>query len=432
MLCHLSSIPVGTTARFVDFLADAGLSIWQVLPLHPPDSHRSPYNSRSLFALDPRLVEQIEIEAPDGALDYESFRMANAHWLEPFALFECAREQFGPSWRNWPLDVRRRRTHALARLRGRGDQLETVYHSQFKAFRALINLRAYANARGVLLFGDMPLYPAVDSADAWSHPELLSFNADFELYEQAGVPPDYFSESGQLWGNPVWNWQRLQDSEFNWWRRRAAHLLSLFDVVRLDHFRGLSAFWVVPGNAKDAQTGVWREAPGDALLSALHSDFGSLPLVAEDLGIIDAPVLELRDQFGLPGMRVLQFAFNGDPDNPHLPANFSENSVAYTGTHDNDTSLGWYLSLDAASRQLVDEELADGPTPSWRLIETAFQSRANSAIVPLQDFLDLDGQHRMNTPGTREGNWSWGFDWASVPGDLAARIRNLNERCGRL
>ncbi len=431
VLCHLTSVPTGTTARFIDLLAEAGLSIWQVLPLHPPDRHRSPYNSRSLFALDPDIARKIEIDDGGEPLDFATFCSANADWLEAFALFECAREEHGSSWRAWPEDLRHRRAAALVRLREQGGRVDAIYREQFGAFRALRNLRAHANARGILLLGDMPLYPALDSADAWSHPQLLSFDPALNLREQAGVPPDYYSATGQLWGNPVWNWSRLQSTGFRWWRRRAAHLLSLFDVVRLDHFRGLSAYWAVPAEAGDASSGEWREAPGRALLSALREDLGSLPLVAEDLGTIDTPVIELRDEFELPGMRVLQFAFSGDPHNPHLPGNFVENCVAYTGTHDNNTTLGWYSSLDDATRHLVDDTFSDGATPAWRLIDAAFRSRANSAIAPLQDFLDLDGRHRMNTPGTREGNWAWDFDWQSIPVDLATRIRALNERCGR-
>jgi len=428
VLCHITSLPSGSASRFLEWLGSAGLSIWQVLPLHPPDQHRSPYNSRSLFALDPSLAERIEIPAGDVALDRPTFETRNRHWLDDYLLFECASAEWGDDWRTWPETVRRRQPAALAALRARTPHREPLLEEQYAAHRAWLGLKAAANSRGILLLGDMPLYPALASADAWAHADLLELDDTLTVRWQAGVPPDYFAATGQLWGNPVWNWERLEATGFAWWRRRVTRLLELFDVVRIDHFRGLSAFWAIPGGAEDARRGEWRTVPGAELLDSIRADVGALPLVAEDLGTIDDAVDELRQAFGLPGMRVLQFAFDGNPENPHLPGNFDENTVVYTGTHDNDTTVGWYGSLDEATRGLVDAGLPGEGSAAWRLIELAFGSRANSAIVPMQDFLELDEAHRMNVPGTPEGNWRWRFDWNDVPAGLAGRIADA---CGR-
>jgi 4-alpha-glucanotransferase len=247
----------------------------------------------------------------------------------------------------------------------------------------------------------------------------------------AGVPPDYFSATGQLWGNPLYDWAALAADEFRWWLARLETQLTLFDVVRIDHFRGLEAYWAVPAGALDASSGRWRPAPGSGLLDAARRRFPGMPLVAEDLGIITPAVEALRDRFALPGMRVLQFGFSGDPDNPHLPENYVEHTLAYTGTHDNDTTLGWYRSLDAGARGLVDRYLGGAPEMPWALIRAVFDSRANVALVPLQDYLGLDGRARMNTPGVAAGNWRWQASAEALTPALAARIRAVVDRSGR-
>jgi len=431
VLCHITSLPPSSCGRFLGWLESAGLSIWQVLPLHPPDKHHSPYNSRSLFALDPGLRARIEIPADAVFIDRPTFEARNRDWLDDYVLFECACEAFGDDWRSWPEEIRRRHPDGLEALRARTECIERLREEQFEAHRAWLGLKAAANRRGVLLLGDMPLYPAIDSADTWANADLLELGDSLEVRWQAGVPPDYFAATGQLWGNPVWNWARLEETGFAWWRRRVARLLELFDVVRIDHFRGLSAFWAIPGGAADARQGEWRSVPGAALLDAIRADVGALPLVAEDLGTIDDAVDQLRESFGLPGMRVLQFGFDGNPDNPHLPANIDANAVVYTGTHDNNTTVGWYQSLDDATRRLVDASMPGDGSAAWRMIEVACASGANTAIVPMQDFLELDEAHRMNVPGTAEGNWRWRFDWQDVPDTLSGRIAAVGRRSGR-
>ncbi|HEY6597812.1 MAG TPA: 4-alpha-glucanotransferase, partial [Pseudomonadales bacterium] len=290
-------------------------------------------------------------------------------------------------------------------------------------------LRREAAARGVLLFGDLPLYPAYESADVWAHPEIFLLDEAQRPRLVAGVPPDYFSATGQLWGNPIYAWDALAASHFAWWIERLESQLELFDLVRIDHFRGLQAYWGIPANADSARAGAWYAAPGAELLRALRQRFEPLAVVAEDLGVITPEVDALREAFGLPGMRVLQFAFSGDPDNPHLPANYRANTVAYTGTHDNDTTLGWYRSLEPAVASAVDR-FAVGAMP-WALIEVLCRSAANTVIVPMQDLLGLDGRHRMNTPGVASGNWRWRFEWPQVDAELAPRVRTLLRATGR-
>jgi 4-alpha-glucanotransferase len=431
VLCHITSLPPSSCERFLAWLESSGLSVWQVLPLHPPDKHRSPYNSRSLFALDPSLRGRIEIAPDDIWIDRRAFEARHRDWLDDYVLFECACEEFGDDWRSWPEHIRRRHPDGLEALRTQTARIGRLLDEQYEAHRAWLALKAAANRRGVLLLGDMPLYPALDSADTWANVDLLELGDSLEVRWQAGVPPDYFAATGQLWGNPVWNWARLEETGFAWWRRRVARLLELFDVIRIDHFRGLSAFWAIPGGAADARQGEWRSVPGAALLDSIRADVGALPLVAEDLGTIDDAVNELREAFGLPGMRVLQFGFDGNPGNPHLARNVDANSVVYTGTHDNNTTVGWYRSLDEATRRLVDAGMPGEGSAAWRMIEVACASRANTAIVPMQDFLELDEAHRMNVPGTPEGNWRWQFDWQDVPDGLTDRIADVGRRSAR-
>jgi 4-alpha-glucanotransferase len=278
----------------------------------------------------------------------------------------------------------------------------------------------------------MPLYPAYESADVWSRPELFQLDEHLHPEFVAGVPPDYFSETGQLWGNPIYDWSRAQADNYAWWIARLRRLVHLFDVVRIDHFRGLESFWAVPAGAADARGGEWCPGPGAGLLSAIRDAFGNPPLVAEDLGIIDSAVEELRDAFDLPGTKVLQFAFDGASHNPHLPEAYPRNAVAYTGTHDNDTSVSWYASLDAESRARADRIIGSGGNVAWRMIRAVCASRAATAIAPLQDYLGLGAGHRMNTPGTRDGNWAWRFQWEDFPDEVAERVGILVAHSDRL
>jgi 4-alpha-glucanotransferase len=294
-------------------------------------------------------------------------------------------------------------------------------------------LKRYANERGVLLFGDLPFYVDRNSVEVWWDRELFSLDASGEPLGVAGVPPDYFNADGQLWGNPLYDWDAMERDGFRWWVERMRCQLAGFDLLRIDHFRALESYWDVPAGAQTARHGQWRKGRGDALLGVLREQLGDTPLVAEDLGMITDEVRELRDRFELPGMVVLQFAFDGTPDNPHLPRHHRRRAVVYTGTHDNDTTVGWYASLDARSRATVDDALGVGPTPAMpeALIDAAYASNAALAIVPMQDLLARDSGARMNTPGTAVGNWRWRFAWSDVPASLAAECRERALRSGR-
>jgi 4-alpha-glucanotransferase len=448
VLCHITSLPGGAATgtlgvdalRFLDFIADAGLSIWQMLPLNPPDRFGSPYHSGSLFALHEALVDpalglrsarELRRHALRNSDAYDQFLRASAHWLEDYCRFTVLRRRFGADWSQWPEPLRRRDERALLDLDTSAKAaLGQVRYRQFAIHAGVFRLRMEAHARGVLLFGDLPLYPAFDSADVWAHQEIFLLDEHQRPSVVAGVPPDYFSATGQLWGNPIYAWDVLARNGYAWWVERIRSQFALFDIVRIDHFRGLQAYWAVPPDADDARAGSWQEGPGASLLDVLRDRISPLTLVAEDLGVITPDVDVLRETFGLPGMRVLQFAFSGDVHNPHLPANYRPNTVAYTGTHDNDTTLGWYQSLDPNVRDVVDR-LAEGQVP-WSMIEVLCRSAANTAIVPLQDLLRLDGRHRMNTPGSVAGNWRWRFDWAQFPAELALQIRTLLSSTGRV
>ena len=448
VLCHIASLPgpagtLGSGAHaFLDFIGRAGLSVWQMLPLNPPDRHGSPYHSASLFALhtaflDPRLGlntdERLAAYTAYQADAYEKFTAEQAYWLNDYCQYEVASHKHGTDWSAWPAALRNRDGEALEAFdRAHHAELDRLRHAQFAIAHGFAALRREAASRGVQLFGDMPLYPAFDSADVWAHQELFQLNDQHQPRLVAGVPPDYFSSTGQLWGNPVYDWDAMVESGFVWWIERMKSQLRLFDVVRIDHFRGLDAYWAIPPGAPSAAAGSWQPAPGRALLGKFRECFDALPVVAEDLGDITPQVNALRDEFGLPGMRVAQFAFSGDPTNPHRPVNYVRNTVAYTGTHDNDTTLGWYQRLDAATRGEVDLLAGtDQPMP-WALIELVFRSSANMAIVPMQDFCGLGSAHRMNTPGIADGNWAWRLDGNRLTRDLAARIRGLLTETGRV
>jgi len=476
ILLHISSLPSpgvtgelgGDAYRFVDFLTSSGMTIWQMLPVGPTMAEGSPYQTNSVHAGNPQFISlepvmekgwlkeyPLEEEALseegkqfalslswEGFKEYageqdrqalERFVATNHYWLEDYALFRALQGELGGCWWLWPEGLRTRQPQALAEARARlSDALEYIEYEQFLFFSQWARLKEYANGKGVLLFGDMPIFVAHDSAEVWAHPE------DFYLDENglptvvAGVPPDYFSETGQRWGNPLYRWDRLEAEGFKFWVDRMHTQMRIFDIIRIDHFRGLEAYWEIPATEETAVNGRWVKAPGEALFDTLYSEFDSLPLVAEDLGIITPEVEALRRAYGLPGMKILQFAFSGGPQNPYLPFNHSHDSVVYTGTHDNDTTLGWYTSLDDGTRQYVDNFLGRSKEPMpWPLIRCALVSHAQMAIIPLQDALGLDGRHRMNTPGTTEGNWRWRFDWADMDPELASRLHSRVSMYGR-
>ena len=396
---HPTSLPggrLGTDAfAFVDWLADAGQTWWQVLPLGPPDRYRSPYKSRSAFAAWPGLLA--EPRAAVSKSQELDFRERNGYWIG-----------------DWD------------RLSARG-----AVADQVRFDREWGALRRHAEERGVRIMGDVPIYVAPGGVDHRAHPEL------FQDGMVAGVPPDAFTEKGQLWGNPLYDWPALRRRRYRWWVERLRRTFDLFDLARIDHFRGFVAYWAVPAEARLALSGRWKRGPGRALFDAAERDLGRpLPLVAEDLGVITPAVDRLRESLGLPGTRVLQFGFDpDDSDSPHRPGNHLENAVVYTGTHDHDTARGWYESLDPERRGLLDAELSarglDGDDPWWALIRLAFSSRARLAIVQAQDVLGLGGDARMNMPG-RTGGWRWRLRRGALTDDLAKRLRDSTEEAGRL
>ncbi len=399
VLLHLTSLPGGRLGdeayRFADWLAEAGQTWWQLLPLGPPDRHRSPYKARSAFAAWPGLLAR-----PAAALsgDHETaFRERETFWIE-----------------DW------------ARYGGRDAVADQVrFDAEWSA------LRAYCAQRGIRLFGDVAIYVAPGSADHRAHPEL------FQTGAVAGAPPDAFTELGQLWGNPLYDWPALRRRGYRWWIERTRRTLELYDAVRIDHFRGFVSYWAVPESASDARAGRWKRGPGAALFGAIERALGPLPFVAEDLGVITPPVERLRDELGLPGMLVLQFGFDPeDPDGPHRFEHHVEDRFVYTGTHDHDTARGWYEGLDRTGRAAVEAVMrAEGvrePEPWWQLVALALRSPARVAIVQAQDLLGLGSEARMNDPGRPRGNWRWQLEPGALRNDHARRLRELTEAGGRL
>jgi 4-alpha-glucanotransferase len=446
VLLHLSSLPgaagqagqgvlTDPARRFVDLLADSGFTVWQILPIGPTGDDRSPYASSSVHAGNPEFIDRSDtFDAQRDGSEFHAFVEAQSYWLHDEALFFTLKaQQQGQPWYRWAPPLRDRDPQALEiARRDYCAQIEEFQRDQYLFQRQWRTLREYAQARGVRLFGDLPLYPAHDSAEVWAHRRDFQLDADGMPLAVAGVPPDYFSADGQLWGNPLYDWREQQSHNFPSWIARLRSQLKYFDLLRIDHFRGLSACWEVPFGASTARDGQWRPVPGAALLSALQSEFGDLPLVAEDLGVITQDVIVLRDGFGLPGMRVLQFAFGRNADNPHLPHNLIHNSVVYTGTHDNDTTLGWYQKLDVEAQRHAQAYLHAGPVDfPEALVCAALEAVSDLAVVPLQDLLGLDSTARMNVPGTVGDNWRWSFVWEQIPADFAERWRRENQLYGR-
>ena len=435
-LLHMGSLDaaLGRGGRgFVDWLAAAGFSVWQVLPVGPTGSDGSPYWVRSDYAGNPAFIDHNEW--PDSkSSEYATFVDTSGHWLEDYALFEVLSFVHGGApWWSWAPELRDRAPEAISRVRQQyAAELGRVRDVQFAFFVQWRRLREYAHSRGVRLFGDLPFYVAPDSAEAWAHRDQFQLDANGHPIAVAGVPPDYFSETGQLWGNPLYNWDGMRHDHFKLWRARIAAQMQRVDVLRIDHFRALAAHWAVPAGAPDARGGQWRTTPGEELMGLLWDDLGDLPIVAEDLGVITPDVEALRKGFGLPGMRVLQFAFSGESTNPHLPHMHDRDSVVYTGTHDNDTTLGWYSTLPEHARHQVDFflRLTPGSMPD-ALIRSALGSVGALAILPVQDLLSLGSEARLNTPGTSTGNWSWRVPAGALTGDLAGHFARLNGIFGR-
>jgi 4-alpha-glucanotransferase len=498
ILLHPTSLPgrhgvgdLGHEAyRFVDFLAAAGQSLWQVLPLGPTGYGNSPYQCFSAFAgntllVSPELLVEQGLLAP-GALEglpalpedragygeafphkeallkeafdnfkgtepalvaasFEEFKAASAGWLDDYALYRSLKREHGEaSWTEWGAPLVRRDPAALDEARARlAERIEEVKFEQFLFFDQWARLREYCRGQRIQLVGDIPIFVAQDSADVWSHPDLFKLGEDGRPSVVAGVPPDYFSRTGQLWGNPLYDWERMGADGFRWWIDRVRATLSLVDVIRIDHFRGFAAYWEVPGGDTTAERGRWVPAPGRELFTAIKAELGELPIIAEDLGFITPDVIELRDEFGFPGMRILQFAFSNDSTNKDLPHNYVRNAAVYTGTHDNDTAAGWFRSEPGGAsvrsaaqvereRQYCLDYLATGGAEiNWDFIRALYASAGDTALVPLQDVLGLGSEARMNTPATMSGNWSWRFRAGDLNEELSARLRRLAELYGR-
>ena len=464
--------------RWINLLADHNIGVWQLLPLAPPDSTGSPYSSPSCFALNPWFLDAGDLQrdgfigpetsntlpgadAPVSGVEQLDFELANRRssaladalldawhqqdqsrhdsfdswcknqkWLDDHARFSVLHAQHQGPWWSWPSDLAHHNTNALKSWsEEHANDLLRIKLQQWHLDRQWQAIRDLARQRGVLLFGDLPFYVSADSSDVWSHRNLFTIKENGELTTQSGVPPDYFSETGQLWGSPVYRWGRHRLTRFRWWRERIARQRQLADLLRLDHFRALAAYWAVPGQDKTAQNGQWQASPGHSLLSKLRHDGGGfLPLIAEDLGVITPDVEALRDGFQLPGMKVLQFAFDGLADNPYLPENIEGRRwVVYTGTHDNPTTLGWWNRLDHDSRNRIATRVhGEMEAPAWHLFDMAFATPAELVVAPLQDLLHLDDAARFNTPGTSEGNWSW--RQPSFDGDLEGALKGYGER----
>ena len=488
ILLHPTSFPsrfgigdLGSEAyQFIDFLAKSYQQYWQVLPLGPTGYGNSPYASYSAMAGNPMLISPERLRdaglladedfaIPDFPLDkvdfdqvapikiqllkkacenfktkatalvqqeFSGFCESKAFWLDDYALFMALKDSLnGTSWHTWKPELAQRQADAINQVRE--ELLDEIYYhkyTQFEFFRQWSELKQYANMRGIQIIGDIPIYVAHDSADVWANPDIFYLDQNTGVASlMAGVPPDYFSATGQLWGNPVYKWEKLQQLDFGWWVQRFQAMLDYVDIIRIDHFRGFQAYWAVQQGETTAMNGRWIEAPGYALFQTLNDKLGKLPVLAEDLGVITQEVEELRDKFEFPGMKILQFGFGSDPGNPYLPFNYQRNCVVYTGTHDNDTTLGWFNQLSEHEKQSVLTYL--GCTSSeginWDLIRLALSSIANQAIIPLQDVLGLGTEARMNVPGYAEGNWDWRYQADAVTEELGDRLKTVTTAYGR-
>src|SRR5215813_11154749 len=489
VLLHVTSLPsrygVGDlgpgAVAWIDCLRDAGQSWWQALPLGPTGFGDSPYQALSSFAgngllvspdwlIEDGLLCASDCAAPSfprSAVDYnaiiqfkyrllekawtnfikarpgelqiafDQFCQEQAHWLEDYALFRALKIRYnGAYYLEWPTELVRRVPKALAQARcDLAKQVDQVRFAQFLLFRQGEQLERHARAKGVRLIGDLPFFVSPDSSDVWANPELFLLDDQRKPRFVAGVPPDYFSAQGQLWGNPVYNWDALRQSGYRWCIDRLRALLAHVDVIRLDHFRAFAAAWHVPAKAPTAVSGQWVPGPGADFFKAVKEKLGSLPLIAEDLGMITPDVYELRDQFHLPGMRILQFAFDGHSDNPYLPHNYVPNTVVYTGTHDNPTTRAWYEDLPDDQRQVMwdylKQEAGESDEVAWELIRLAWSSDAALAMAPLQDVLNLGRDALMNVPGQAEGNWRWRCTDEMLSAPVFQRLRDLTDKSSR-
>lgn len=485
ILLHISSLPgdggigcMGKDAfQFVDFLAQTKQKIWQILPLGPVGFGNSPYQCYSAFAGTPMFIDVQQLvsdrlvskglvadqqfkagkvefervgewktaifrEAFSGFQknfsryrdEYHTFMQHNSWWLDDYALFRALKTKYGESvWNTWKKELIVRDKHTIQEA-FKELHAEIDFHRflQFIFFRQWFKLKNYANSKGIQIIGDIPLYVSLDSVDVWANQDIFLLDGDSKPTQVGGVPPDYFSETGQLWGNPVFDWERVAGRDFDWWLARLHFNLRMFDLVRVDHFRGLESFWAIGAKEETAIVGEWLPAKGHELFSKLREHLGKLNVIAEDLGIITPEVEKLRDEFDLPGMKVLQFAFGSDATNENLPHNYSTNFMVYTGTHDNDTSLGWFNSIEKKERKMLRKYISGSGKQFVRnFIEQAWASVAHTAIVPMQDVLGLDSDARMNTPGVATGNWDWRFSWSQIRPNQKIFLRQITEKYNR-
>ena len=478
--------------EFVDFLADSGQTYWQILPLGQTGYGDSPYQSFSTFAGNPYFVdpqalieagyissdaaEQFDFGKETRTIDYEKiyrnrytllrkayanspfclnpsekwagpaynadrtefnyFIWDNSEWLPDYALFSAIKEYFdGDMFTKWPEEIRLRDTAAMDSYRIKLDEeIRFCEFLQFLFAKQWKKLKTYANDKGIKIIGDIPIYVAFDSADTWSHPELFELDEKGFPTVVAGVPPDAFSATGQLWGNPIYRWKYHKATGYDWWMQRLEQMFRLYDVVRIDHFRGFDEYWAVPYGDQDAMGGKWCKGPGYALFKVMKERLGDKEIIAEDLGYLTSSVLKLVKRTGYPGMKVLQFAFDGNTENAYLPHNHTNNAVVYTGTHDNDTTRGWYTSSDPEQQELIDKYvgICCSQSATWELIRLAMQSVADTAIIPIQDYLDYGSAARINTPSTLGGNWCWRLVPGELTEELGAKMREFARLYGRI
>lgn len=482
VLAHVTSLPsefgvgdLGPDAfAFVDFLANAGQGIWQVLPLNPPARGNSPYSCYSVFAnasilispsvlvdeswLDSlparthqaervdfhnamQLKQHVLQQAFDASLDrldeheeFNTFCHSQAWWLNDFARFEVMMREFGSSdWTTWDASLARRDDAALAGWDARRDhEMKFSKFVQFLLDQQWGRLKQYANEKGVRMYGDLSIFVASDSADVWANQHLFHLDADGNPSLVSGVPPDYFSETGQLWGNPLYRWDVMEENNFAWWTKRFHRAQQQFDLLRVDHFRGFESYWEIPASAATAVEGQWQPGPGRKPFDAARESLGELPIIAEDLGLITEAVHQLRDELGFPPMRVLQFGFESEHDDFHRPDQYPEHCVAYTGTHDNNTTMGWYRERQRnGSTELIDKWIDTNQEIHTELNRLVLESKADTAILPLQDWIGLGSESRMNTPGTVDGNWLWRVNPDDLTPTLADQVCELTRHANR-
>ena len=483
ILFHPTSLPgkygIGTLGKeayaFIDFLKKSRQKLWQIFPLGPTGYGDSPYQSFSSFAGNPYLIDfDLLIEAHllseedlrdvffgdnEEYIDYgaiynqkypllrrayenfkssdnhemrenlEHFKRENASWLNDYSLYISLKNHFnGLPWNEWAHDIKNREHGAMEHYRNElADDIEYHNFIQFLFFKQWGDVKRYANENGIKIIGDIPIFVAADSSDAWANPEIFLFDEERKPVKVAGVPPDYFSATGQLWGNPLYNWQKLKETNYSWWVERVRANLSTCDIIRIDHFRGFEAYWAVPYGDDTAINGQWEPGPGIDLFNAIKSQLGELPIIAEDLGLMTQGVIDLREATGFPGMKILGFAFDSGEENDYLPHTYTKNCVVYTGTHDNDTLIGWFQKAKEEDRQFARDYLNSRSDDEihWNAIRGAWSSVANMAISPVQDFLGLGSEARINTPGVAAGNWQWRLRHGVLTDELAERIAKL-------